>query len=169
MGANPWESARTNHPAGTRITGPVTHLTPFGAFVMLPEGIEGLVHISDMSWTKKVQHPSEIVAVGQEIEVVVMDVKAEAEKIVLSLKHLQPDPLGKIKVGQAVTGRIVRSGENGLTVELSSCVEAHIRQSELSEDALGRVQIPAVGEKRHGQSRAAGCSGAPRGAFRAQA
>ncbi len=147
MGASPWELARTNYPAGKRIKGPVTHLTPFGAFVMLPEGIEGLVHISDMSWGKKIQHPSELVAVGQELEVVVMEVKVDAEKIVLSLKHMQPDPFSTVKVGQSVTGRVVRSGESGLTLELTSGVEAHIRQSELSEDALGRVQIPAVGEE----------------------
>ena len=80
MGTSPWELARTNHPSGTRLKGPVTHLTPFGAFVMLPEGIEGLVHISDLSWSKKIQHPSEMVTVGQEIEVAVMDVKVDAEK-----------------------------------------------------------------------------------------
>jgi len=147
MGASPWELARTHHAAGTRLKGPVTHLTPFGAFVMLPEGIEGLVHISDMAWGKKIQHPSEVVAVGQELEVVVMDVKADAEKIVLSLKHLQPDPISTMKVGQSVTGRVVRSGESGLMLELTSGVEAYIRQSELSEDALGRVQIPAVGDE----------------------
>ena len=146
MDASPWELARTHYPAGIRVKGPVTHLTPFGAFVMLPEGIEGLVHISDMSWGKKIQHPSELVTVGQELEVVVMEVKADAEKIVLSLKHLQPDPLASVKVGQSVTGRVIRSGESGLALELSSGVEAYIRQSELSEDALGRVQIPAVGE-----------------------
>ncbi len=147
MGASPWELARTNHPAGSRLKGPVTHLTPFGAFVMLAEGIEGLVHISDLSWVKKIQHPSEMVVVGQEIEVVVMDVKVDVEKIVLSLKNTHPDPLSTLGVGQPVTGRVVRSGESGLTLELTSGVEAHIRQSELSEDALGRVQIPAVGDE----------------------
>ena len=147
MGASPWELARTNHPAGSRLKGSVTHLTPFGAFVMLPEGIEGLVHISDMSWAKKAQHPSEMVKVGEEIEVAVMDVKVDAEKIVLSLKHTQPDPLSAMRVGQAVTGRVVRSGDSGLVLELANGIEAMIRQTELSEDGLGRVQIPAVGEE----------------------
>jgi len=147
VGVSPWELARTNHPIGSRLQAPVTHLTPFGAFVMLPEGIEGLVHISDMSWTKKILHPSDLVTVGQEIEVVVMEVKVEAEKIVLSLKESQPDPFSALKVGQAVTGRVIRSGESGLTLELSSGLEGHIRQSELSEDALGRVQIPVAGEE----------------------
>jgi small subunit ribosomal protein S1 len=147
MGTSPWELAKRNYKAGTRIKGSVTHLTPFGAFVMLPEGIEGLIHISDMSWTKKIQHPSEVVTVGQEVEVAIMDVKVDAEKIVLSLKQTQPDPLSTLRVGQVVTGRVVRSGESGLTLELPSGAEAHIRQSELSEDALGRVQIPAAGDE----------------------
>jgi small subunit ribosomal protein S1 len=146
VGTGPWEQAKANHPVGSRIKGPVTHLTPFGAFVMLPEGIEGLVHISDMSWTKKAQHASDFTTVGQEIEVMVMDVRAESEKIVLSLKHLQPDPLASIRVGQAVTGRVIRSGESGLTLELTNGLEGYIRQSELSEDGLGRVIVPAVGE-----------------------
>ena len=73
--------------------------------------------------------------------------KVEAEKIVLSLKATQPDPLSLLRVGQIVTGRVVRSGESGLTLELPSGIEATIRQSELSEDALGRVQIPAIGEE----------------------
>ena len=147
VGVGPWELAKANHPVGSRLKAPVTHLTPFGAFVMLPEGIEGLVHISDMSWTKKTQHPSDFVAVGQEIEVVVMDVKVESEKIVLSLKHTIPDPLSSVRVGQAVTGRVVRTGESGLTLELTNGIEGHIRQSELSEDGLGRVMIPAAGEE----------------------
>ncbi len=147
LGASPWESARTHYSPGTRIRGPVTHLTPFGAFVMLPEGIEGLVHISDMSWNKKFQHPSELVKVGEEVEAVLLDVKVESEKIVLSMKHLQPDPMSQMKIGQAVTGRVIRSGESGIMLELPSGIEAHIRQSELSEDAMGRVHVPAAGEE----------------------
>lgn len=146
-GESPWHVIKANHPVGSHIKGKVTHLTPFGAFVMLPEGIEGLVHVSDMSWTKKVQHPSEVVTVGLEIEVVLMEVKVEAEKIVLSLKQLQPDPLSTIKIGKSVSGRVVRSGESGVTLELTEGIEAHIRQSELSEDALGKVLVPAAGEE----------------------
>lgn len=146
VGESPWEIAKANHPAGSRVKGPVTHLTPFGAFVMLPEGIEGLVHVSDLSWTQKVPRPSDVLTVGQEIEIVVMEVKAEAEKIVLSLKHTQPDPLSLLRAGEAVSGRVIRVGENKVTLELASGAEATIRQSELSEDAEGRAQIPAVGE-----------------------
>ncbi len=147
MGVSPWELAKANYRTGNHVKGHVTHLTPFGAFVMLPEGIEGLVHISDMSWSKKIQHPSEVVTVGQAIEVAVMDVKLDAEKIVLSLKHTQIDPLSSLKVGQAVTGHIIRTSESGLAIELPNGIEAFIRQSELSEDGLGRTQAPSVGEE----------------------
>jgi len=147
MGVSPWELAKANYRTGNHVKGPVTHLTPFGAFVMLPEGIEGLVHISDMSWSKKIQHPSEVVTVGQEITVAVMDVKIDAEKIVLSLKHTQTDPLSSLRVGQAVNGRVIRSSDSGVALELPDGLEGFIRQSELSEDGLGRVQIPAVGEE----------------------
>jgi small subunit ribosomal protein S1 len=147
VGVGPWELAKTNHPVGSRLKGPVTHLTPFGAFVMLPEGIEGLVHISDMSWTKKATHPSDFLTVGQEVEVVVMDIKVDSDKIVLSLKHTQPDPLTTLRVGQAVTGRVIRTGESGLTLELTNGIEGQIRQSELSEDGLGRVIVPAAGDE----------------------
>jgi small subunit ribosomal protein S1 len=146
MGQSPWDLAKTHYPAGTRLKAPVTHLTPFGAFVMLPEGIEGLVHISDMSWARKAEPPSDFVKVGQEIEVVVMDVKAESEKIILSIKHTQPDPMTSLRVGQAITGRVIRSGESGVTLDLANGIEGFIRQSELSEDAMGRVQVPAAGE-----------------------
>jgi len=76
-----------------------------------------------------------------------MDVKVESDKIVLSLKHTQPDPFTTLRVGQAVSGRVIRTGESGLVLELTNGIEGHIRQSELSEDGLGRVMIPAVGEE----------------------
>lgn len=147
VGPSPWEIAKGNHPVGSRVKGKVTHLTPFGAFVMLPEGIEGLVHISDLSWGQRVAHPSELVTVGQDIEVVVMDFKLEAEKIVLSLKHMQPDPLASYKVGQSVTGKVSRTSESGVTLELAAGVDGSIRIKELPEDARGEIQIPAVGEE----------------------
>lgn len=147
VGVSPWEIAKANHVAGSRIKGPVTHLTPFGAFVMLPEGIEGLIHVSDFSWGQKVQNPGDVVKVGQEVEVVVMDIKVDSEKIILSLKHTQPDPLSSIRVGQAVSGRVIRAGESGITFQLSSGVEVFVRHSELPEDAEGNVKIPAAGEE----------------------
>ena len=136
MGTSPWDLAKTNHPQGSRLKGKVTHLAPFGAFVLLPEGVEGLVHVSDMSWTHRIQHPSEKVTVGQEIEVVVLDVRPEAEKISLSLRHMEKDPLVTLKNGETVTGRITRVGDHGAQVELNMGVEAYVRPQEISENVV---------------------------------
>ncbi len=147
VGPSPWEIAKINHPLGSRLKGPVTHLTPFGAFVMLPEGIEGLIHISDLSWHQRGQHPSDVLAVGQEVEVVVMDMKVEAEKIVLSLKHTQPDPLASFKTGASVKGKVTKVGDSGITLDLGSGVEGFVRSVELSEDAQENRIIPGMGEE----------------------
>jgi small subunit ribosomal protein S1 len=145
-GASPWDKLKSQYPSGTRLSGPITHLTPFGAFVMLPEGVEGLVHISDLSWAKRAKHPSEVVAVGQVIEVVVMDVKPEAEKIVLSLKHTQSDPFGSLRNGQVVSGTVASVTDNDITVTLPGDVEAWVRKQELAQDVEGKEQVPEVGQ-----------------------
>lgn len=151
VGPSPWEIVKTNHPTGSRVNGKVTHLTPFGAFVMLPEGIEGLIHISDLSWAKRVQHPSEVVTVGQELEVVVMDVKLDAEKIVLSMKHTQPDPLASIKTGHVITGRVIRVAEGGAFVDAGNGIEAFVRQNELAEDGERNPIFPEIGQEATGK------------------
>jgi small subunit ribosomal protein S1 len=145
-GPSPWDNVKSQYPAGARVKGPVTHVTPFGAFVLLPEGIEGLVHISDLSWAKRAKHPSEIVAVGQIIDVVVMDVKPDAEKIVLSLKHTQPDPFAALRVGQVVSGCVARAQESDVIVTLPGDVEGTIRRQELMQDLEGREQVPEAGQ-----------------------
>jgi small subunit ribosomal protein S1 len=147
VGASPWEIVKANHHVGSRIHGAVTHLTPFGAFVMLPEGIEGLIHISDLSWTQRVGHPSEILKVGQEVDVVIMDVKVDAEKIVLSLKHTQPDPLSAIRNGQALTGKVTKVGDGGVVIDLGSGIEGFVRSHEMAEDLDGDTHKLAVGEE----------------------
>jgi small subunit ribosomal protein S1 len=145
-GASPWDQIKSQHPVGSRVQGPVTHLTPFGAFIMLPEGIEGLVHISDLAWSKKAKHPSELVAVGQVLDVVVMDVKPEAEKIVLSLKHTQSDPFGSLRAGQTVSGCVAKVQDSDITVALPGDVEATVRKQELGQDIQGNEVIPEVGQ-----------------------
>lgn len=131
--ANPWEEAKKNYPSGAKVKGVVTHLTPFGAFVKLAEGIEGLVHVGDMSWTKKIRHPQDVVAEKQEIEVVVLDVNTATEKISLSIKHMSEDPFKKYKTGKTVTGTVKRVTEFGSFVELEPGVEALLRNSEISQ------------------------------------
>lgn len=143
---NPYDLVKAHRAPGSRVKGIVTRLLPFGAFVRLPEGIEGLVHVSDLSWTRRLRHPSEVLHVDQEVDVVVLDVKPDAEKIVLSLKHTQDDPLAALRAGQVVTGNVVSAQESDVAVELSCGVEATIRRAELAQDAAGHEQIPEVGQ-----------------------
>lgn len=131
LAANPWTSLSAKYPKGTRVKGIVTHLTPFGAFVKLPEGFEGLVHVSDMSWIMKVQHPKDVVSEGQETEVVVLDINAANEKISLSIKHLNEDPFKKYNNGKVVSGAVKRITDFGAFVELEPGVEALLRSSEI--------------------------------------
>ena len=112
---------------------------------MLPEGVEGLIHISDLSWTQRVQNVSEILKVGQEVEAVILDVKVDAEKVSLSLKHTQPDPFSSYKNGQVVTGKVTQVNDRGVTLDLGAGIEANIRESELSEDAEGEPVKPEIG------------------------
>lgn len=137
---NPWEEAKQHYSAGTKVKGTITHLTPFGAFVKLPEGVEGLIHVSDMSWTKKVRHPQDVVQVGQEVEVVVLEVNPQQEKISLSLKHSSQDPYRKFKSGAVVTGVVKRIMDFGAFVELEPGIEALVRVSEI---APRRIESPS--------------------------
>lgn len=129
--ANPWEEVKRKYPSGTRVKGMVTHLTPFGAFVRLPEGMEGLIHVSDMSWTAKVRHPNEVVTVGQEVEAVVLEVNTQAEKVSLSLKHLSEDPFAKYCMGAVATGTVKKFIDSGAFVELEPGISGFIRISEI--------------------------------------
>lgn len=138
--ASPWEEAKKNHPAGSRVKGPVTHLTPFGAFVKLPEGIEGLIHVGDLSWVKKVRHPQDVLKAGDEVEAVVLDINVQNEKIALSLKHTEKDPFAKYRPGTVVSGVVKRVVEFGAFVEIEPGIEALVRVSEMSTQ---RVETPA--------------------------
>jgi small subunit ribosomal protein S1 len=129
---SPWDEARKLYPAGTRLKGVVTNLMPFGAFVKLPSGIEGLVHVSDMSWLKKVRHPQDMLKTGQEVEVVVLNVDTKEEKISLSLKHAEGNPFAKYAPGKIVTGKVVRIMDFGAFVELEPGIDALVRTSEIS-------------------------------------
>ena len=123
------------YPVGTRITGKVRNLTSFGAFVEIEPGIDGLIHISDMSWTKRVQHPSEVVKKGDDTEVVILNIDPENKRISLGLKQLQDDPwLGIAEthpVGMDVDGTIARYQDSGLVVELPDDIEGFVPQSQL--------------------------------------
>ncbi len=130
---DPWLSLPLKYPAGTRISGTVRNLTTFGAFVEVEPGIDGLVHVSDMSWTKRVEHPSEVVQKGEPIEVQVLHVDGDNKRISLGLKQLYDDPWPVLVVrygrGHEQEGRVVRVQEKGLVVDLEEGVEGYVPAS----------------------------------------
>jgi len=132
MSRNPWEDAARHYIPGAKVKGIVKNVTPFGAFVKLPEGIEGLVHISDFSWIKNIKHPEETVKKGDEIEAVVLSVNPQNEKIALSIKHLTQDPYKKYKVGETVKGKVIRVAEFGVFVEIEEGITVLIKKTEFS-------------------------------------
>ena len=121
--ADPWETLPVRYHIGSRVTGKVSSLTDFGAFIGLEEGIDGLIHISDLSWTKHVKHPSEVLKKGQTARAVVLSIDAQKERISLGLKQLSPDPWetfipGRYKVGQDETVKVTKTADFGVFVEL---------------------------------------------------
>ncbi len=130
---DPWLALPVKYPTGTQLTGTVRNLTSFGAFVEIEPGIDGLVHVSDMSWTKRVEHPSEVVQKGEEVEVMVLDVDAENKRISLGLKQLQDDPWPEISErftpGVEQPGTVVRVQEKGVVVDLGDDIEGFVPAS----------------------------------------
>ncbi|GAB4229893.1 MAG: 30S ribosomal protein S1 [Acidobacteriota bacterium] len=133
---NPWEQIAETYAINSVVKGIVRNLTDFGAFVEVEEGIEGLVHISDLSWTKKIKHPSEVLQKGQEVEAVVLNVDAENQRLSLGIKQLQPDLweefFSKHQVGDVVRGKIIRLANFGAFVEIEEGIEGLCHVSELS-------------------------------------
>jgi len=142
---NPWNSIEERYPVGTRVEGRVRNLADFGAFVELEEGIDGLIHISDMSWTKRVRHPSEILKKGDKVEAIVLHVDRTNHRISLGLKQVQEDPWQssvpeKYRVGMDVQGKVVRLTDFGAFVELEDGVEGLLHVSELSHDRVNKPE-----------------------------
>jgi len=141
---DPWLALPVKYPTGTRLTGTVRNLTSFGAFVEIEPGIDGLVHVSDMSWTKRVEHPSEIVQKGQEIEVMVLDVDAENKRISLGIKQLQDDPWPTISErfapGVETEGKVVRVQDNGLVVDLGDDIEGYVPGAHTGVEDASRLE-----------------------------
>ena len=132
--ADPWLALPLQYPAGTRLTGTVRNLTSFGAFVEIEPGIDGLVHVSDMSWTRRVEHPSEVVTKGERVEVTVLDVDADNKRISLGIKQLQDDPwpllVTRFAKGAEVEGQVARIQDRGLVVDLGEGVEGFVPGSQ---------------------------------------
>jgi small subunit ribosomal protein S1 len=142
---DPWMVLPLKYPVGTRINGKVRNLTSFGAFVEIEPGIDGLIHISDMSWTKRVQHPSEVVKKGDAVDVVILNIDAENKRISLGLKQAEEDPWLKIgenyPVGMALPGKVVRLMDKGVVADIGNDIEGFVPLSQL--DPSGKdVQSP---------------------------
>ena len=135
---DPWVALPQKYPVGTRINGKVRNLTSFGAFVEIEPGIDGLIHISDMSWTRRVQHPSDVVKKGDAVDVVILNIDAENKRISLGLKQAEEDPWLKIgenyPVGMALPGKVVRLMDKGVVVDIGNNIEGFIPISQLDPD-----------------------------------
>jgi len=137
---NPWQTLGDRYPVGSTVEGKVRTITDFGAFVGIEEGIDGLIHISDMSWTKHVKHPSDMLKKGQTVKAVILSIDPHKERISLGLKQLGPDPWEKIiperyKVGQDETLKVTKKTDFGVFVELEHGIEGLIPVSEMLKDA----------------------------------
>jgi small subunit ribosomal protein S1 len=133
---DPWMVLPLKYPVGTRINGKVRNLTSFGAFVEIEPGIDGLIHISDMSWTKRVQHPSEVVKKGDAVDVVILNIDSDNKRISLGLKQAEEDPWLRIgetyPVGTELRGKVVRLMDKGVVVDVGNDIEGFVPVSQLS-------------------------------------
>ena len=143
--ANPWQEAVNKYAVGTKLKGKITNITDYGAFVELEPGIEGLVHVSEISWVKKSVHPSKLVSVSQEVEVVVLDIDASKHRISLGMKQCEENPwaayAGKVKVGDEIEGEIRNITDFGLFVGLDGDIDGLIHHSDLSWTESGDAAI----------------------------
>jgi small subunit ribosomal protein S1 len=141
---DPWLALPVKYPSGSKLTGTVRNLTSFGAFVEIEPGIDGLVHVSDMSWTKRVEHPSEVVRKSQELEVMVLDVDAENKRISLGIKQLQDDPWPAISErfapGVEPDGKVARLQEKGIVVDLGDEIEGFVPVSHSGVEDAERLE-----------------------------
>ncbi len=149
---NPWDEIELRYPIGATIKGPVRNLTAYGAFVELEEGIDGMVHVSDMSWTRKINHPSEVLKKNDEVEAIVLSIDKANQRVSLGLKQLEDDPWSRIddrfKVGDLVKGTVAKIASFGAFVSLDGDIDGLIHISQLSEDHVERVKdVIKVGDE----------------------
>jgi small subunit ribosomal protein S1 len=150
--ADPWETIEERYRPGQRVAGKVRNLTDFGAFIELEPGVDGLLHISDMSWTRNVGHPSEVLKKGQDLETQILNVDRENKRISLGLKQIQPDPWTTVSqrypMGSRVTGKVVRLTDFGAFVELEPGVDGLLHISQMANRPISRPdEIVNVGDE----------------------
>lgn len=153
LSKNPWDEIIEKFAIGQKITGKITNITDFGVFVQLIPGVDGLVHISDLSWTEHIKHPSDIFKKGDEVTAVITDINKDKKKISLSIKQLEENPWANIEqkypVGSTVEGEVSKITDFGAFIKLASGIEGLVHISELSGDQVAKVEdILKVGEKR---------------------
>jgi small subunit ribosomal protein S1 len=149
---NPWDSAVNKYPVGSKVKGKVRNLTSYGAFVELEEGIDGMIHVSDVSWTRKINHPSEVLKKGDEVEAQVLEIDRENQRIGLGLKQLGTDPWDKIdafyKVGDLVTGKVTKLASFGAFIGLEHDIDGLVHISQVSEDRIEKIKnVLKVGQE----------------------
>ncbi len=141
---NPWDEVETRYPIGSTIKGEIRNLTAYGAFVELEDGIDGMIHVSDLSWTRKINHPSEILKKGDELEAQVIDIDKTNQRISLGIKQLENDPWneidGRFKVGDLVKGVVAKIASFGAFVQLEDDIDGLVHISQLSEEHVAKVK-----------------------------
>jgi len=130
----PWENIEEKYPVGSRVKGKVVSIEDYGAFIEIEKGVEGLIHISEMSWTQHVKKPQEIMQVGDTVEAIVLSIDKKNERISLGLKQLSDNPYDSINVGQKVKGKITKIQKFGAFVEISPGIEGLLHISNISWD-----------------------------------
>lgn len=149
---NPWEDVEKKYPVGSSVVTEIRSLTNYGAFVELEPGVDGLIHISDLSWIKKVSHPSEILKKGDKVDAVILSVDKESKKITLGVKQLSTNPWDSLEkalpIGSIVHGTVTKTTAFGAFVQLDNGIEALIHVTELSDQPFGKVEdVVAKGDK----------------------
>jgi small subunit ribosomal protein S1 len=149
---NPWDEIEQRYVIGKQVRGQVRNMTAYGAFVELEEGIDGMVHVSDLSWNKKINHPSEILKKGDEVDAVVIDIDKANQRISLGVKQLETDPWkeieGKFKVGDLVKGTVSKIANFGAFIELPGAIDGLVHISQISEDRVEKVKdVLKVGQE----------------------
>ena len=144
LDVNPWDMATHNYPPGARVRGKIRNLTSYGAFLELEEGIDGMVHVSDMSWTRKINHPSEMVKKGDEVDAIVLEVDIDNQRISLGMKQLTDDPWEEIdrlyRMGDVVSGKVARVAGYGAFIELDHDIDGLVHISQISEERIEKVK-----------------------------
>ena len=170
LGDDPWVGIARRYPPGTRLFGKVTNLTDYGAFVEIEQGIEGLVHVSEMDWTNKNVHPSKVVQLGDEVEVMILEIDEERRRISLGMKQCKPNPWDDFamnhKKGDKVRGAIKSITDFGIFIGLPGGIDGLVHLSDLSWSATGEEAMQQLQEGRRSRGRGARPSTSRRSAFR---